>query len=69
MERLRELYRRFAQQDPLTEETITGSGSNRLYYRFTAANGQSVIGVIGTSLDENHAFIYLARHFYSLHLY
>ena len=68
MERLRELYRHYSQQEPQTVETITGSGSNRQYYRFKAANGQSVIGVIGTSLDENHAFIYLARHFTSLHL-
>ena len=48
---------------PKTVETITGSGSNRQYVRFTSAAGKSVIGVIGTSLDENHAFCYLADHF------
>ena len=26
-------------------------------------DGNTVIGVIGTSRDENHAFIYLAKHF------
>ena len=36
---------------------------NREDYRFKAADGSSVIGCIGTSRDENHAFIYLARHF------
>jgi aminoglycoside/choline kinase family phosphotransferase len=34
-----------------------------VYYRLTDAAGQSVIGVIGTSRDENHAFVYLCRHF------
>ena len=38
-------------------------GSNRQYYRLTAADGTSVIGCIGTSRDENHAFVYLAQHF------
>lgn len=42
---------------------ITGSGSNRKYYRIAAADGRSVIGVVGTSLPENRAFIYLARKF------
>ena len=34
-----------------------------MYYRFIDAEGKSVVGVIGTSQEENHAFIYLARHF------
>jgi len=29
----------------------------------TAADGSTVVGCIGTSRDENHAFVYLARHF------
>ena len=29
----------------------------------TAADGSTVVGCIGTSRDENHAFIYLAKHF------
>lgn len=44
-------------------EAITGSGSNRQYFRLTDADGHSVIGVVGTSRDENHAFCYLSRHF------
>lgn len=48
---------------PASAAPITGSGSNRAYWRLTDAEGQSVIGVEGTSRDENHAFIYLARHF------
>ncbi len=41
---------------------IQGSGSNRNYYRLSGPSG-SVIGVVGPSVDENQAFIYLARHF------
>ncbi|MBO4802707.1 MAG: phosphotransferase [Bacteroidaceae bacterium] len=63
MNELTALYTSFTGQSPKTVEAITGSGSNRQYVRFTSAQGQSVIGVVGTSLEENHAFIYLARHF------
>lgn len=41
------------------------SGSNREYRRERAADGRSVIHVIGTNRAENRAFIYLARHFRS----
>jgi len=44
-------------------EKLAGAGSNRQYFRMTDDKGQSVIGCIGTSREENHAFIYLARHF------
>ena len=42
---------------------LTGAGSNRSYFRLTDQEGQTVIGVIGTSRDENHAFLYLTEHF------
>ena len=42
---------------------LAGAGSNRQYYRLTGADGQTVIGVLGTSHDEDHAFVYLDRHF------
>ena len=63
MEKLLELYKQWSGADPLTTEKLPGAGSNRAYYRFTAIDGSTVIGCIGTSRDENHAFIYLARHF------
>lgn len=34
--------------------------SNREYYRMVGADEKTVIGVVGTSRDEDHAFIYLA---------
>ena len=43
---------------------LAGEGSNRKYYRLSGGGGV-VVGVEGTSRDENRAFIYLARHFAS----
>ena len=63
MEKLIALYREWSGAEPATTEKLPGAGSNRSYYRFRAADGSSVIGCIGTSRDENHAFVYLARHF------
>ena len=63
MEKLVELYKQWAGNVPANIEKMAGAGSNRTYYRFTDDEGKSVIGVIGTSRDENHAFIYLAKHF------
>ena len=46
------------------QNALTASGSNRRYYRLVSEDGQtSLIGVQGTSRDENHAFIYMAEHF------
>jgi aminoglycoside/choline kinase family phosphotransferase len=63
MEKLIELYRQWSGAEPVSTERLPGAGSNREYYRFRDASGTSVIGCIGTSRDENHAFIYLSRHF------
>ena len=63
MERLIDLYKSWAGAEPSGIERIAGAGSNREYYRLSSADGLSVIGVIGTSRDENHAFISLCRHF------
>lgn len=63
MQKLLELYQSWAGAEPAGAERLPGAGSNREYYRLTGADGRSVIGVVGTSRDENHAFIYLCRHF------
>ncbi|MBQ8385934.1 MAG: phosphotransferase [Paludibacteraceae bacterium] len=43
---------------------LTASGSNRRYYRIESEDKTvSLIGVQGTSRDENHAFLYMAEHF------
>lgn len=63
MDKLIELYRKWHGTLPVSSERIAGAGSNRQYYRLVDEEGSSVIGVLGTSRDENHAFIYLASHF------
>lgn len=63
MKQLIDLYREWSGAEPALCEQLPVAGSNRVYYRLTDASGQSVIGVIGTSRDENHAFVYLCRHF------
>ena len=47
----------------MAEEIIEmpASGSNRRYFRLTGV--QSLIGVYGTSVEENEAFLYMAEHF------
>lgn len=49
-------------------EQLSQEGSNRRYYRLTSDNGKSAIGVIGTSIAENKAFIALSEHFRSKNL-
>ena len=46
-----------------TAELITGSGSNRVYLRLTDAEKGSLIGVYGSCLAENRAFVEMAKHF------
>lgn len=63
MEGLIELYRQWSGRMPAKTEKLPQAGSNRQYYRLADAEGHSVVGVVGTSREECHAFIYLSRHF------
>lgn len=63
MHKLKQLYVSWKGEEPVTIEQLPGAGSNRVYYRFFDAKGETVIGVVGTSPEENHAFVYLAGHF------
>ena len=63
MQQLLDLYKEWCGKAPASTEKLPGAGSNRTYYRLTDEKGKSVVGCIGTSRDENHAFVYLARHF------
>ena len=64
MEQLIELYRSVFSAEPSACTPLTGSASNRKYYRLSGAAG-TCIGVIGTDTKENNAFITIARHFKS----
>ena len=68
MKKLVELYRQWSGAEPQNMAKLPGGGSNREYYRMTDAQGHMVVGCIGTSRDENHAFVYLCQHFASRHL-
>ncbi len=63
MQKLRELYTTWHGTEPVKMEKLPGAGSNREYYRMTDENGKTYIGCVGTSKDENHAFLSLAKHF------
>ncbi len=68
MQKLVELYKQWSGAEPQDMTRLAGAGSNREYYRMTDSEGHSVVGCIGTSRDENHAFVYLCNHFADLHL-
>lgn len=63
MQKLLDLYKQWCGNEPAGVQKLPQAGSNRDYYRLTGKDGESVIGVVGTSRDENHAFVYLAQHF------
>lgn len=60
-QKLTELYKAQFGSKPTEIDEIPGSGSNRRYFRLHGS--PTVIGVIGTCVEENEAFIYLADHF------
>ncbi len=63
MNKLEKLYLNTFGEEPYNIDKIASSGSNRKYYRLGNSKGQTVIGVIGTSVEENNAFITLSSHF------
>lgn len=62
MDRLKDIYHKQTGTAPTEVAILPSSGSNRRYYRLDGPGG-SYIGVLGTSLDENRAFIYMSAHF------
>ena len=64
MDRLEALFRSYTGVEAEECLKLSPSGSRRIYCRLIAGS-ISLIGVAGTDVDENHAFIALARHFRS----
>ena len=62
MERLSILYKSKYGCMPASVTSLTGSASNRRYCRL-ASDAGVCIGVIGTDVKENNAFVTIARHF------
>ena len=61
MEKLKDLYIRAFGEEPVAVVRFTGDGSNRAYYRMTGI--VSVMGAVGTSVEENRAFVALSKAF------
>ncbi|MBR3884145.1 MAG: phosphotransferase [Bacteroidaceae bacterium] len=59
---LKELYKNRVGEEPCSVVKLTGDGSNRAYYRMMSPHA-SLIGAVGTSVEENRAFIALANEF------
>ena len=60
-EQIKNLYRTYTGHEAEEVTELPSSGSNRRYFRLHGP--QTLIGVSGTSLEENRAFIYMADHF------
>jgi len=61
IEALTTLYAGYTGSQPATVTELPSSGSNRHYFRLLGT--VSLIGVGGTSVHENDAFMYMAAHF------
>ena len=63
MKQLEDLFVQYKHSTPKNIEELPSSGSNRRYFRLTADDNSTIIGVMGTSEDENIAFVKIAEHF------
>lgn len=62
MNELESLFRQHTNEKILSKEELSASGSNRRYFRIESKK-TSIIGVEGTSIEENKAFIEMSNHF------
>lgn len=72
MQQLADLYKQLFGEEPVKTEPLPQAGSNRQYFRLYGPESrepQTVIGVVGNSVEENNAFIYLSAHFSKLKLH
>lgn len=66
MQQLIALYTRTYGAEPTEVKALTAAGSNRQYFRLSGT--PTVVGVVGTSCEENRAFIAIAQHFFNQQL-
>lgn len=59
---MKNLYKTLKGVGPVWVKQLSGAGSNRQYFRL-GVEDETLIGVEGTSVEENRAFIAMARHF------
>lgn len=65
MKQLEQLFVKYKHENVKNIEELPSSGSNRRYFRLTGENGDTLIGVKGTSVEENIAFVKISEHFYN----
>ncbi len=69
MKELEKLFREYVGVEPCGLVALSGSASNRRYFRMEAGpaddsgNVGTIVGVVGTDMLENKAFVTLAEHF------
>lgn len=68
MQSLIELYKNWHGSAPKSIDKLSGAGSNRAYFRIIGEDDSTYIGVVGTSVEENNAFLTIANHFHNKHL-
>lgn len=64
MKQLEQLFEKYKHENVEKIEELPSSGSNRRYFRLTGTNGDTLIGVKGTSVEENIAFVKISDHFH-----
>ncbi|HEY6914947.1 MAG TPA: phosphotransferase, partial [Paludibacter sp.] len=62
MTELEQLFHQYTNQKPQNVIELSASGSNRKYFRLKS-DKITLIGVEGTSIEENRAFIAMSKHF------
>lgn len=65
MKQLEQLFVKYKHENVKNIDELPSSGSNRRYFRLTGENGDTLIGVKGTSVEENIAFVKISEHFYN----
>jgi len=63
MKELDVLYRQFTGENVEVITELSASGSNRKYFRLQGKS-QTLIGVAGTSAEENRAFVQMSKDFH-----
>lgn len=61
IQKLSQLYKQVTGEDSVSVVEMPSSGSNRRYFRLSGV--QSLVGAVGTCVEENRAFISIAQHF------
>lgn len=65
MREIEKLYLEYTGEKAIEVVELPSSGSNRRYFRMKNGEGKTLIGALGTSIEENIAFWTISQHFSS----